>query len=274
MWQFSETIDGIAEACNALEIPITGGNVSFYNETLGKPIYPTPVLGVLGVLEDAERALGLAFQHEGDLIVLLDGSGKWAQEARSMSWKNFTDPLRASIAPSEELRAFSSSEYAKTIQGVVAGTPPALDLAAEKRLIACLVALASESAIFSAHDVGDGGLAVTLAECCFGGNALSAEVLSADISLGGTTDGAHENAPAEAALFGERGARAVVSLSPAALARVNEIAAQYKVSTQRIGTVTAGEFRIQYNGYAVIRGDVTSLRRAWSESLQKAIENA
>src|SRR3984957_14318221 len=204
MWQFSETIDGIAEACNALEIPITGGNVSFYNETLGKPIYPPPVLGVLGVLEDAERALGLAFQHEGDLIVLLDGSGKWAQEARSMSWKNFTDPLRASIAPSEELRAFSSSEYAKTIQGVVAGTPPALDLAAEKRLIACLVALASESAIFSAHDVGDGGLAVTLAECCFGGNALSAEVLSADISLGGTTDGAHENAPAEAALFGER----------------------------------------------------------------------
>src|ERR1700732_4789587 len=129
MWQFSEAIDGISEACRSLDIPITGGNVSFYNETLGKPIYPTPVLGVLGLLEDAERSLGLAFQHEGDLIVLLDGSGKWAQEARSMSWKNFTDPLRASIAPSEELRAFSSSEYAKTIQGVVAGAPPAIDLA-------------------------------------------------------------------------------------------------------------------------------------------------
>ena len=274
MWQFSETIDGLAEACNALEVPITGGNVSFYNETLGKPIYPTPVLGVLGVLEDADRALGLAFQHEGDLIVLLDGTGKWAQEARSASWKNFTSPLKTSAAPSEELRAFSSSEYAKTIQGVVAGAPPALDLAAEKRLIACLVALVSEGAVFSAHDVSDGGLAVTLAECCFGGDALSIDVLSADVSIGGTTDGARENAPAEAALFGERGARAVVSLSPASLARVNEIAAQYKVNTQRLGTVTRGEFRIQYNGQPVIHGDVASLRRASSESLRRTIENA
>jgi phosphoribosylformylglycinamidine synthase subunit PurL len=275
MWQFSESIDGIAEACNALEVPITGGNVSFYNETLGKPIYPTPVLGVLGVLEDAERALGLAFQHEGDLILLLDGSGKWAQEARSMSWKTAAaDALKTSTTPNDELKTFSSSEYAKAIQGVVAGAPPAIDLAAEKRLIACMVALASESAILSAHDVSDGGLAVTLAESCFGAKALSADILSADVSLGGTTDGAHENAPAEAALFGERGARAVVSLSPASLARVNEIAAQYKVNTQRIGTVTTGEFRIQYNGHTVIRGDVASLRRAWSESLQKAIENA
>jgi phosphoribosylformylglycinamidine synthase II len=275
MWQFSESIDGIAEACNALEVPITGGNVSFYNETLGKPIYPTPVLGVLGVLEEADRALGLAFQHEDDLILLLDGSGKWAQEARSMSWKTLaTDALKTSTTPSDELKTFSSSEYAKTIQGVVAGAPPAIDLAAEKRLIACLVALASEGAILSAHDVSDGGLAVTLAESCFGDNALSTDVLSADVSLGGTTDGAHENAPAEAALFGERGARAVVSLSPASLARVNEIAAQYKVNTQRIGTVTTGEFRIQYNGHIVIHGDAASLRRAWSESLQKAIENA
>jgi len=275
MWQFSESIDGIAEACNALEVPITGGNVSFYNETLSKPIYPTPVLGVLGVLEDADRALGLSFQHEGDLILLLDASGKWAQEARSMSWKtSAADALKTSATPSDELKAFSSSEYAKTIQGVVAGAPPAIDLAAEKRLIACLVALAGESAILSAHDVSDGGLAVTLAECCFGASALSVDVPSADISIGGTTDGAHENAPAEAALFGERGARAVISLSPAALARVNEIAAQYKVNTQRMGTVTTGEFRIQYNGHAVIREDVTSLRRAWSESLQKAIENA
>jgi phosphoribosylformylglycinamidine synthase II len=277
MWQFSESIDGIAEACNALEVPITGGNVSFYNETLGKPIYPTPVLGVLGVLEDADRALGLAFQHEDDLILLLDGSGKWVQEARSMSWKtSAADALKTAATPGDELKTFSSSEYAKTIQGVVAGAPPAIDLAAEKRLIACLVALASEAAILSAHDVSDGGLAVTLAESCFGANALSAsaDVLSADVSLGGTTDGAHENAPTEAALFGERGARAVVSLSPASLARVNEIAAQYKVNTQRVGTVTTGEFRIQYNGHVVIRGDVASLRRAWSESLQKAIENA
>ena len=75
MWQFSEAIDGIAEACRALDIPITGGNVSFYNETLGKPIYPTPMLGVLGLLEDAATRWALAFRNEGDVILLLDGRG-------------------------------------------------------------------------------------------------------------------------------------------------------------------------------------------------------
>ena len=74
MWQFTEAIDGIAEACRALETPITGGNVSFYNETLGKPIYPTPILGVLGLLEDADCALGSGFRNEGDVIVLLDAA--------------------------------------------------------------------------------------------------------------------------------------------------------------------------------------------------------
>jgi phosphoribosylformylglycinamidine synthase subunit PurL len=262
MWQFSEAVDGIAEACRVLNVPITGGNVSFYNETLGKAIYPTPILGVLGVMDDAECALGMAFQHEGDVILLLDGSGKFAQAARSMAWKESADALKTSAAPSEELRAFSSSEYAKTIRGIVAGAPPAIDLAAEKRLIECLAALASERAILSAHDVSDGGLAVTLAECCFGADGLAAEA-----ALEGEE-------PAEAALFGERGARAVVSLPPAALARVSAIAAQCKVQAIEIGKVTREEFRIQYNGVPVIRGEVESLRRTWGEALPKAIENA
>src|SRR3984885_2035892 len=119
MWQFTEAIDGIAEACRALETPITGGNVSFYNETLGKPIYPTPVLGVLGLLEDAECALGSGFQKEGDMILLLEGKGKDAA-------------LRADAARAQE---FPSSEYAKTVHGIVAGAPPAIDLDAEKQLM-------------------------------------------------------------------------------------------------------------------------------------------
>jgi phosphoribosylformylglycinamidine synthase II len=272
MWQFSEAVDGIAQACTALEIPITGGNVSFYNETLGKPIYPTPVLGVLGLIEDAERALGSAFRNEGDAIVLLDGAGKWSQSARNAFWKEFAELMKSSpqqgmaaiekrlAGPSEDWRAFSSSEYAKTIHGIVAGAPPAMDLAAEKRLIECLVTLAGEGAILSAHDVSDGGLAVTIAESCFG-----AEGLAAEVSLEG-------DEPAETALFGERGARAVVSLSPASLARVSAIAAQYKVNAQQIGTVTHGEFRIQYNASPVIHGDVDSLRKAWSDSLARAVE--
>jgi len=254
MWQFSEAVDGIAEACRALEIPITGGNVSFYNETLGKPIYPTPILGVLGVLEDADFAVGSAFDKEGDAIVLLDGFD--------------AEILRSAQDDSGESRVrqeFSSSEYAKTIQGIVAGAPPAIDLAAEKRLIECLVSLASAGLILSAHDVSDGGLAVTIAESCF-----ASEGLSADVNL--KSEAAKE--PAEAALFGERGARAVVSLSAASLARLDAVAAQYGVAANRIGTVTRSEFRIQFNGTPVIRGDVSSFRKAWSESLAAAVESA
>src|SRR5271163_2963979 len=204
MWQFSEAIDGIAEACRVLETPITGGNVSFYNETLGKAIYPTPVLGVLGLMEDAECALGSGFRNEGDVIVLLDGMSDGAAKDGG---------LKAAATKTD----FASSEYSKTIHGVVAGLPPAIDLAAEKRLIDCLVALAAERAVLSAHDVSDGGLAVSVAEACFGRDGLAAEI---SIDAAGAEDFA------ELALFGERGARAVVSVAPALLARVNEIAAQ------------------------------------------------
>jgi phosphoribosylformylglycinamidine synthase subunit PurL len=246
MWQFTEAIDGISEACRVLETPITGGNVSFYNETLGRPIYPTPILGVLGLLEDAESALGSAFRTAGDAILLLDGAADIG--------------LKTAATMTDE---FASSEYAKTMQSIVAGAPPAIDLVAEKRLINCLVKLAGERAISSAHDVSDGGLAVTLAECCFGADGLSAEVRIG--SLAGDES-------SESAIFGERGARAVVTVPSASLARVNQIAAQYKVLVQNIGTVARKEFRIQHDGSAVIQGTVDSFWKPWSQSLQKAIE--
>jgi phosphoribosylformylglycinamidine synthase len=246
MRQFSEVVDGISESCTALGTPITGGNVSFYNETLGKSIYPTPVIGMLGVLEDSSRALGSGFRASGDAIVLLDG-------------------LEAGQRPfSKDATAteFSSSEYAKTIAGVVAGTPPAIDLPAEKRLIECLVALASEGAIRSAHDVGDGGLATTLAECCFASDGLSAH-------LALTT-----NEPAEVALFGERGARAVVSVARSSLARVLAIARQYGVAAQEAGQVTGdGEFRIELSGHSAIRESVAVLRGAWANSLERMLQS-
>jgi phosphoribosylformylglycinamidine (FGAM) synthase-like enzyme len=189
--------------------------------------------------------LGAGFRNEGDVIVLLEGMIDGAAKVGG---------LKAAATKAE----FASSEYAKSIHGIVAGLPPAIDLAAEKGLIDCLVALAGERAVLSAHDVSDGGLAVSVAEACFGRDGLSAE-----IAMGA----ASPDDFAEAALFGERGARAVVSVAPASLARVNAIAAQYKVRAQRIGTVTRGEFRIQYQGAGVIQGGVESFRRVWSESL-------
>jgi phosphoribosylformylglycinamidine synthase II len=234
MWQFSRAIDGIAEACTALEIPITGGNVSFYNETLGRSIDPTPVLGVLGMIEDASCALGMAFRAEGDDVLLFDGSAA------------------AATAPRNAAEEFSSSEYARTIRGIEAGAPPAVNLEAERRLIALLVALASSGKLQSAHDVSDGGLAVTIAESCFASDGLST-----DVSL-------TSKEPDEAAIFGERGGRAVVSVTPENLAAVSRIAAQYEVAVVEVGRVTRGEFRIELNGQTVVSAEVPSLADAWS----------
>jgi phosphoribosylformylglycinamidine synthase len=246
MWQFSEAIDGLTVACDELETPITGGNVSFYNETLGKSIYPTPVIGILGIIDDASHALKLGFREKGDLIVLLDGGGSAAATA-----------LSANLA-----QEFSSSEYSKTIAQIVAGEPPQIDLAAEKRLQQMLVALASERLVQSAHDISDGGIAVTLAECCFGANGLSVSVM-----LEGSEP------PAEHALFNERGARAVVSVKSSLLARVLESARQYGVTAQQIGQVTRDKaFRIQYKRSAAIDSPLESLRDVWSHSLERALK--
>ena len=142
MWQFAETVRGIGDACKALGTPVTGGNVSFYNETDGRPIYPTPVIGMLGAIDRAEKAIGMGFAEEGD-VALLFGE---------------TDP-----------GDFGGSEYAKLINGAVGGRPPRLDLDVEARLIDLLVRLVDDGLLRSAHDVADGGLGVAVAEAAVAG---------------------------------------------------------------------------------------------------------
>ena len=141
MWQFSEVVRGLGDACRALQTPVTGGNVSFYNETKGKAIFPTPVIGMLGVVDRADRAIGLGFQT-GDTIVLL-GS---------------TDPTD-----------FGGSEYAKVVNGVIGGRPPKVDLGAELKLHELLFELCKDRRLRSAHDLSEGGLAVALAESAIAG---------------------------------------------------------------------------------------------------------
>jgi phosphoribosylformylglycinamidine synthase subunit PurL len=242
MWQFSEAIDGLTEACNAFETPITGGNVSFYNETLGKSIYPTPVIGILGILDDATKVLKIAFRSEGDAILLLDGASTIVQ------------------SPEDPAREFSSSEYAKSTGGIVVGEPPAIDLAAEKRLQQLLVDFATQGLAQSAHDLSDGGLAVAAAEASFTASGLTAEIA------------VQQDGPAEHALFGERGARAIISVKPENLARAQALAQQYAVAAQSIGTVIrADRFRIQYTGRAVIDAPLETLRDAWANSLERTL---
>ncbi len=249
MWQFGEAVDGMAEACRALSIPITGGNVSFYNDTLGKSIDPTPIVGVLGVIENAAGTLTMAFRNEGDAIVLLDGRGNSASSSDAQP----SDMLR------EAPREFSSSEYARTVAGIVGGVPPAIDLAAESRLIEALVALAAEGILVSAHDISDGGIAVALAECGFVSDGLAAEAVW------------HSDEPGEMALFAETGARAVVSLPQASLARLLALAARYEVAALVIGRVTRGQFQLSLNGATVVRDHSAALREIWSGAIERAL---
>jgi phosphoribosylformylglycinamidine synthase len=259
MWQFSQAVDGIGEACTALGTPITGGNVSFYNETLGKSIYPTPVIGVLGILEDTARVVKIGFRNAGDVIVLLDGVG--GREIEDGGLKS------AATKPEQE---FSSSEYSKTVGGIMAGEPPAIDLTGEKRLIDCLVALAADGVVVSAHDISDGGLAVTMAESCFASSIGAQHVapqLGAAFAIGAGFS-------AEASLFGERGARCVVSVAPAKLAALQGIAGQYDVAASEIGQVTVGAvLRIEVKGRAVIDSPVEDLCDVWANSLERTLQS-
>ena len=271
MWQFSQAIDGIGEACTALATPITGGNVSFYNETLGKSIYPTPVIGILGILDDASRVLKVAFRNEGDIIVLLNAHNSEGVGARYI------------VPSSAAAREFSSSEYSKIIAGIVAGEPPSIELAAEKWLIDCLVALAAASTIESAHDLSAGGAAVAVAESLFAALANQPPNCHPERSLRsegpafpslGATITLPESASAEYALFGEAGARAIVSVSPTKLAALRATARQYGVGAHEIGKVTRdNSLRIEYNGHTVVQSDVPSLRDIWSNSLERIVAN-
>ncbi|MGB7233949.1 MAG: AIR synthase-related protein, partial [Candidatus Acidiferrum sp.] len=217
-------------------------------QTLGKSIYPTPVIGILGILEDASRVLKIAFREDGDIIVRLNGS------------KDSTQGTELATHGEETAREFSSSEYSKTIASIVSGEPPAIDLGAEKRLIDCLVQLAAEGSVQSAHDISEGGIAVTLAESCF-----AASNLGAHVSLG-------EASSAEFSLFNERGARCIVSMSPTKLAAVLETARQYGVGAREIGKVHFGSaLRIECKGGAVVDSPLGLLRDVWASSLERAL---
>jgi len=146
-WQFRRAVEGMAEACEAFGTPVISGNVSFYNETPQQAIFPTPTVGMIGLLDDADKRVTLAFKNEGDTIYLV-GYGQ---------------------------PAFGGSEYLSVIHGQEVGQPPALDMDAEKRVQDFVREAIAQGLLQSAHDVSDGGLAVCLAECCMAGG-LGAKV--------------------------------------------------------------------------------------------------
>jgi phosphoribosylformylglycinamidine synthase subunit PurL len=239
MWQFAQAVAGIGEACRALSVPITGGNVSLYNETDGKAIYPTPVIGVVGLLDHASHVIDRRFKESGDVIVLLG----------------------------EDRGELGGSEYLKAVHRLVRGAPPVLDLAAERALQSLLVSLAAERLIRSAHDCSDGGVGVTLAECCFGTQGMGAET-----SIESVETGAGSWVNDAATLFGESASRVVVSVTASNVPDVLQRAAAHSVPARVIGETGGNRLRIAVAGRTIVDIAVDELERAWSSSVEKHFE--
>jgi phosphoribosylformylglycinamidine synthase subunit PurL len=241
MWQFSQVIDGITKACEELEIPITGGNVSFYNETLGEGIYPTPVLGVVGILEDVSKASFPDFREAGRSVVLLRGS----------------EPGDATDAEVE----FGSSEYANEILGELWGFPPALEVEKEGALQKAIIELISAGLIESAHDCSEGGVAAALAKSSFP-KGMGCQV---DLS-------AHGLAP-EFVLFGEDASRIVISCDPANLARIKQLATKHGISADLLGETVVGTIEIKIGGQTLVSARIAELRDVYEGELEKALRS-
>ena len=239
MWQLARAIDGIADACRALEIPVTGGNVSLYNETDGEAIHPTPVLGVVGVIEDARRVLGRAFRRAGSQVVLL-GDGE---------------------------PGFGGSEYLKRLHGLVRGIPPAVDLARERALQQLVAGAAADALIESAHDCAEGGLAVSLAECCFESGGIGV-----DAAVAGPAAGGREDLGLAAALFGESASRVVVSVAEHRTEELLARASAAGVAAQPIGRTGGARCRIAVGGTPVVDVSVAEAEQTWEHGLARYFE--
>ena len=225
MWQFAEVIRGMRDACMALKVPVVSGNVSFYNETDSKPIYPTPTVGMVGLLAKLKRVVTPWFKFPGDIVVLL---GRTREE-------------------------LGGSEYLKLIHGLVKGTPPWIDLKLEEAVQNCCLEAIDRGILRSAHDISDGGLAVSLAECCIGGP---------DRPLGVRIE-THEMIRGDALLFSESPSRIVVSLEEKNLAQLQELAAELRVPMHVIGTVGGARFVIQ----PLLQLPVEELRSIWAHGI-------
>ena len=229
MWQFKETIRGLAEGCATLEAPVVGGNVSFYNETDGKAIHPTPMIGMVGLLDDVRGALTQWFRREGDLVFLLG----------------------------EPAGSLGGSEYLALIHGLEAGLPAPVDLRDEKALQGVVRGARDKGLIVSAHDCAEGGLAFALLECCI---SAPDGAIGADLKL-------EPDGRLDALLFGEAPTRVIVSAPPESRSRLEQLADAAFVPLRILGRVGGDRLTIAVGAAAAIELDVVPARDAWRGAL-------
>jgi phosphoribosylformylglycinamidine synthase II len=246
MAQLSEAIDGIAEACRALGTPITGGNVSLYNETKGEGIYPTPVIGIVGILDDVTKAVPADFQCEGDDVLLLIFQA---------------DDEETSHKPTL-LQQLGSSEFARSVSGELWGTPPGLSLKDEANLHLCLAELADKKLLHSAADISDGGVPVAIAKSCF---ALNMGFVSVDESVSNPTSGDWAEV-----LWGEISSSVIVSCSPDDTQAVIETAKKHGATgTNVMGVTVPAVFKMSNQ----ISTTIADLKQPWSTALESSLHD-
>lgn len=237
-YQFKEAVRGMGDACKAMDTPVTGGNVSFYNESPKAAIYPTPTIGMVGIIEDITNVISSDFKQTGDSILL----------------------LRA-YTSTETFDGFGGSEYVKLKTGQVVGDAPYCDPAAEKRLVDALVQLGEEKLLHSAHDISEGGIAVTIAESCFGQS--TDKPIGAKINSNGMLKSALE-------LFGEQQGRVIVSCDPSQQRAIESICAKHKIEVVALGTTQADTLEID----GTISMRVDELKELYLTALENEMESA
>jgi phosphoribosylformylglycinamidine synthase len=240
-FQLEESIRGMAAACETLGVPVISGNVSLYNESNGTAIYPTPVIGALGVLEDVANVVPAGFQADGDVVYLIGESAERQESGTE-------DVI---VADASHL---AGSEYLRQFHGLVAGSPR-IDLALEARVQRVLVEAAGEKLLRSAHDCSHGGLAVTIAEACL------------QRGIGFETDRVRFRGRRDAALFGEKASRVVVSVQESNVAALEALLARIEVPFVRLGTTGGDHLRLSTS----IDVPLTEMRPAYEGGLSEAL---
>ncbi len=233
MWQFKESIEGMKEACLKLNTPVVSGNVSFYNETEGESVYPTPTVGMVGLISDLRKTVNQWFKNEGDLITILG---------------NTYDEL-------------DGSEYQKIFKGSISGIPPKIDLDKEKNLIATLIELANESIINSAHDLSEGGIAVAIAECCFSKNTNFGFIINLDNINEHKLD-------IPTLLFSESQSRCIVSINKNNLKKLREITSKNSIDLNLIGVVGGNRMIIE----DILDLSVSDVFQKWDTAFEELLK--
>jgi phosphoribosylformylglycinamidine synthase len=260
MWSFSEVIDGMAEACQAFNTPVVSGNVSFYNETEGRGVLPTPVIGMVGLIEDVKRVVQPGFKNEGDVVALL------GETSNDLSLSEYT--------------AVSDGRNPAVREGTPPAVVPILDLKRELAVQTTCLRAAEAGLLKSAHDCADGGLAVALAESCF--SSLNREAIGAEIRLRSgvssrksANDSSVSDSPLQtpdSALFSESPSRIIISFVASAREEIERIAEAVRCPMAILGTVGSNQLRITNDGEDLVNLAVVDLESAWRSSLQQKLQ--